>query len=1017
MFNRGPLALALLSVFLLVNCKCGEVLQATVLPEIELRDRVGNSDVDAQPWLTIAMGDVDRGQSSAQTLTIVNVGGAKLVLNQVCLVAATELATALLPENPCVRTSPFSFGSVDGRELLANEELEVPFTFSPQNGGPVSLFVRVTSNADDRPITAAQLTGRGTDGSLCVEPITGVADFGDVTINTTATLPVRLYNCGVRPITIETLAFVQNPDGVFGFTGAPALPVTWAEGEGVTLQTTFTPTTPGVYRDDRAGNIGVTVGAPYATQGSVFLIGNARIPPSCQMQVFPEVMNFGSVAATTSQTRQLIVQSVGQCACTVTELRGPMPGDVGFVMANVALPVVLRGTTGCPDTDPATAIDAQSSLTVDVTYTSPDRAVPSVDRATIDVVSDAPANGTQTVQLEANGGGAPFCQLEVRPQQSAGFNPFGQVRGRWGVVEFGRTSVNVPKRQPIVLENIGNTSCTITSISYDNDGNTRDNEFSLETEAGAPAVPSNNVVVAPGEAKTYFAVFAPTHTLDSDGILDVFAFGSYGGSLGNTNFFCTIQGKQCNGVRFETTDVLTDVSESDQDPGVYSIGFSGTPVEPSVDVIPAELDFGVVTLGCGSPEQRTTMYNTGATALLVREPSIDPVANPAEFVVLATSNISGTWPYTLQPGASLAIQVRYYARSTGIQTATLVVPTLELDQNGNNVDGPPITIPLQGTGTTERNQVDIFDQASEAMSDVLFVVDDSGSMSDDIAQLSANFPSFFQDSNIANTDYHIAVTTTLTVGDGCAANPFCNTDADCGVGGSCTAGICVAGASGAVCEDHEMSGHYTACNANRFVTRSSGDPEGEFQCNVDVAGGGSNPSRPTSDTAEAGLRGAYNFLRAPKIDDPAINGGFLRDAAKLHVIIVSDEVDQSRGPTDLYIDFFRNLKGFRNESLVAVSAIAKRPGESCAADDGDTGNARYEEVVTAMNGRFQSICAPDWSATMGSLGLDHWLASGVLPHPCRGRSDPQCLCATHGQLANLYSGEPNHRRCCQRLLL
>jgi hypothetical protein len=131
-----------------------------------------------------------------------------------------------------------------------------------------------------------------------------------------------------------------------------------------------------------------------------------------------------------------------------------------------------------------------------------------------------------------------------------------------------------------------------------------------------------------------------------------------------------------------------------------------------------------------------------------------------------------------------------------------------------------------------------------------------------------------------------------------------------------------------------------------------------------------NPSRDTSDSGEGGLRGAYNFLSAPKINDPAINGGFLRDNAKLHVIIVSDEPDQSRGPTDLYVDFFRKLTGFRNESLVAVSAIAKRDGESCSSDDGDVGDERYETVVDALHGRFQSLCDQDWSDNMRQLGLD-----------------------------------------------
>ena len=50
--------------------------------------------------------------------------------------------------------------------------------------------------------------------------------------------------------------------------------------------------------------------------------------------------------------------------------------------------------------------------------------------------------------------------------------------------------------------------------------------------------------------------------------------------------------------------------------------------------------------------------------------------------------------------------------------------------------------------------------------------------------------------------------------------------------------------------------------------------------------------------------------RPPIIDMQ--NAGFLRDDARLAVIVVSDEEDSSDGPVSLYIDFFRNIKGFAN---------------------------------------------------------------------------------------------------------
>jgi hypothetical protein len=940
-----------LSMFTLVNCDCGEQLQGLPAPQIALIDNDGNLHTDVEPWLTVDVGDADTGQNAETLLKVKNTGTGRLAVNQMCFVNANDHATAVRSDTPCFTGPvPFVFTSVVGADLAPEASVDVPIVFRPTSGGPASIFLRFASNAVDEPLSAVQLTGRGTDGALCADP--AVVDFGDVPVGGSRTLNVNITNCGIKPVTVDALQLALNPDGAFSFTlnGAPSsTPIGPIDGgDGFTLEVTFAPTQPLPYRDARRGGIQLTTAAPFAASYDLILVGNGIEPPSCRINVVPAAVDFGSVAATTTQTRQIIVQSVGQCACSLTGLSGPTPGDVGFSFPTPpALPIVLRGTTGCAE-DPANAAGASNSVAIDVAYTAPDRQTPTVDNATVDVTTDAPVDGVRTVNLQANGGGTPFCQLIVVPERSGGvFDPL-TTQGRTGTVEFGRTAIFVEKRLPITATNIGNAPCTISSVAYDNPANTVDNEFSLEDEAGNSGLTNTPIQLQPGQAKTWFAVFAPTQTLASDNPLDVFSFGSYSGSLGNSALSCTLFGSRCNGVAIVTDDSATDFSETTEVQGRFSIGFSGTPVEPSVDIIPPELDFGLVTLGCGSPEQRTTIYNTGGTALVVLQPVIEPATNPATFIVTSTSNPGDSpsdsttgWPFTIQPGNSLSVSVRYVAQNTSLETGLLVIPT----QEGGDA-GPPVTIPVRGEGTLERGQTDIFDQARDPTVDVLFVIDDSGSMTAVQDQVGNNFPQFFTASNVSAANYHIAVTTTLTVGTGCVD-----------IGGN------------ANCADHEMSGHYTACSNDRFLTPTTSNPESQFDCNVRVSNN-RNPSRPNSDSGEGGLRGAYNFLSAPKINDPIINGGFLRDEAKLHVILVSDEPDQSRGPTDLYIDFFRNLKGFRNEGLVAVSAIAKRDNESCGGDDGNVGSERYEDVVNALNGRFQSICDDDWSNTMRNLGLD-----------------------------------------------
>jgi hypothetical protein len=953
-YPRGRISIltrlsAFLSVALLVNCQCDENLESLPEPEIVLLNEDGLAHDEADPWLIIAFGDVDSGQSATQTLTIKNRGSGTLTLENLCLVSTTDYEEATSTA-PCVQmtSTDYVFSNIVGTELRSDEEVELDISFSPQVGGDSNMFLRVDSNDEKSPIVAVQLTARGTAGRLCAD--TSTLDFGEVYVGDTKTMSLTLTNCGVRPVTIDTYALTQNPDNVFSVQvdGAePVIPVTdLAENDSLVLDVTFAPTQERTYRDSLAGLAELTTAAPYEGQYIVVFVGDAKAPPECRVNVVPQTIQFGAVASSETSTQDLIIQSVGECACQVTQITAPDPTDIGFSIENMpTLPYTLRGTAGC-EGDPDGSSDADNILTVEVSYTAPDRPNPSVDNATMTVTASDDET-PRTINLEANGGGTPFCQFELTPQDSAlGIGP--GMSDRDGVVNFGRTTIYWTKRLPIEFENIGNTNCQINGFSFDD--NTVANEFSLELFDGT--VLSENgfstITVEPGETQTFMAVFAPTHTVSSDlgelaifcdflgfnDISDIFEFGGYSSSTQA----CTLCDMSCNGLSFDTSDTQTETVSGVA--GEFSVGFEATPVEPAIDIIPGEVDFGIVTLGCGSLEQRVNVYNTGAGELVLDEPYISPDNTPPDFVITSVQNPSGTWPYTLQPGAAMGIYLRYYANELGIVTGQLVLPTVEGGQ-----EGPPVTVPLMGEGTLETEHTDYFDQQSDPTVDVLFVIDDSGSMDPFQQEIANNFDAFFTASNINESDYHIAVTTTLTTGEAC---------------------LDISGVQS--CPEHEMCGYYTSCGGNdRFLSTTSVDPESQFSCNVRVSDSGNvNPSRPSSDSAEGALQAARAFLSPPNIDDPAINGGFLREEAKLHVVMVSDEPDQSEGPVDLYVDFFQNIKGFRNESLIAVSAIAV-PDQGC----GDlSGNARYESVVTEMNGRFQDICDADWTTMMENLGLD-----------------------------------------------
>ena len=108
-------------------------------------------------------------------------------------------------------------------------------------------------------------------------------------------------------------------------------------------------------------------------------------------------------------------------------------------------------------------------------------------------------------------------------------------------------------------------------------------------------------------------------------------------------------------------------------------------------------------------------------------------------------------------------------------------------------------------------------------------------------------------------------------------------------------------------------------------------------------------------------------MSRPRLIEGGLNEGFLRDEAKLYIIAVSDEEDQSRGPVGLYEDVFRQIKGIGNRDLISFSAITGLGrNQGCEAQRG----SRYMELAANLGGVTQDICAGNWRASMRALGLD-----------------------------------------------
>ncbi|MBL9039826.1 MAG: VWA domain-containing protein [Archangium sp.] len=220
----------------------------------------------------------------------------------------------------------------------------------------------------------------------------------------------------------------------------------------------------------------------------------------------------------------------------------------------------------------------------------------------------------------------------------------------------------------------------------------------------------------------------------------------------------------------------------------------------------------------------------------------------------------------------------------------------------------------------DATQVDLLKQ-SDGIVDILWVIDDSGSMANERRRLVGNFNRFVQELLAQRVDFQMGVTSIVF------------TDAG------------------------RLRG------TTRIITNLTPDPVRVFEANTTFP---SSRSR-----WEQGLRMAQFALTAPNTDPGGTNFGFIRPNAALAVIVVTNEDDSSFGTTDGYARVFRALKGAGNENLITFSTIAGSlpngctpPGEAGLFGSTADPGFRYAEVATKTGGVIGSICDASFEQTL-----------------------------------------------------
>lgn len=232
-----------------------------------------------------------------------------------------------------------------------------------------------------------------------------------------------------------------------------------------------------------------------------------------------------------------------------------------------------------------------------------------------------------------------------------------------------------------------------------------------------------------------------------------------------------------------------------------------------------------------------------------------------------------------------------------------------------------------------QHAVDTWEQAPQTDADILFVVDDSFSMTEEQQALADGFQSFMAELEDAGSDFHIGVISTSQE----------TNDPDRGI----------------------------LLGDTPFLTRQD-DYLNEFRARVQVGTGGSDK--------EKGLEAAAWALSPESL--VLHNVGFLRPEANLLVVFVSDEDDCSDDgrldgmdssacytERDLLVpvpEMVARIHDAKNSGeLVQIGAIVGPYDDSCT--DAFTG-WRYVDAVFETGGVLGRICDGDWSNVLSLLG-------------------------------------------------
>ena len=810
-------------------------------------------------------------------------------------------------------------------EIAPLASAEVVLTFCPKPGDDNDTSELALEDSDGK-WTTVKVYGAEIAPRLTVVP--PVLNYGAMKLKAKDTRSFKVFNQGIADLVVSKIE-VSFLSKIKTLTISEPGPFTLKAGEQKLVEVELEALVPMANDGSAVASLLIHSNDQHKKQVNIPVFAKTEVGI---LQVTPsDLLDFAYVGQGLSVKRKVSLFNKGSADITVSklEITGDSLGE--FEVVTSAFPPAAASPA------PHTMKPAEYQR-FEVMFTSKGP-VNATATAKLEISSDDPSTPKMTVNLLAKRAEGSKCNIQLIP----------------GLLNFGILTYGHSKTLAISVKNTGTGYCIF--------GNQRvlsctDNSCSL---IGLPQ----------------FATFAPSTTLfnlapgDSGKLNILFNAPTEGGVFSNPK----VLAKYFAALSVQFKDQATGVAEwypkdPQKDLATIKPNLLASVGEAAVNVLPGQIDFGLVTVGCKSKVEHVNVYNTGITPVFVTK---------IEFQGCGVEMAKVSWPGIPKAGLEvtqstpISLGLQYAPQNEGKDACQMIVITGNegqcVDASGTPTStggckvtaectgatdtlcaGQTFSVPLKGEGTLLTEMTDEFVQGVGKKVDVLFVIDNSGSMGDEQSNLAANFNQFIQYATLWSNDYQIGVVTT----DMKSSN-----------------------------DKGRLRIHG---NGTRVVTPKTTDPTGTFQALAKVGTNGS--------ADEQGLAAAKAALSPPhiidsgktcKVDTDCTDGkciagpdgvlgcgghnrGFMRKQAGLEIVFVSDEEDSSPSDLAYYINFLYSLKGAANKGLFHAHSIVGLTSSSGTGSCGAGKGSRYIKVAQDTGGKVASICDKSFATTLKNIG-------------------------------------------------